>query len=179
MTIQELILLNSDKVRRDSSLMAFYIESFVATFNYKPTCTGCSFSSDWRKLVNHVNKKENLVTLQKNINTMSTFKLKKVSNVILAYKKDGATHRKYDNLLNEDFAIAYLTNGTEAEIEQRKKLFAVLPEGLNAVKEEEVLEIPTMDNTAKEMKAYAKLKGIDVSGLQNKKELPEAIEKAQ
>lgn len=159
--------------------MAFYIESFIATFGYKPTCTGCSFSSDWRKLINFVNKTENLVTLQKSKNTMNTFKLKKVSNIILAYKKDGATFRKYDNLLNEDFALAYLTNGTEAEIEQRKKLFAVLPDGLNSVKEPEVLEVPTMENTAKEIKAYAELNGIDVSGLQNKKDLLEAIEKAQ
>jgi hypothetical protein len=143
MTIQELILLNSDKVRRDSSLMAFYIEAFVSTFNYKPTCTGCSFSSDWRKLVNFVNKNENLVTLQKSKNTMSTFKLKKVSNIILAYKKGGVTFRKYDNLLNEDFVIAYLTNGTEQEIEQRKKLFSVLPDALTSVNEVEVLEIQT------------------------------------
>ena len=141
MDIQELILLNSDKVRRDSNLMAFYIESFVKTFGYKPVCTGCSFSSDWRKLVNFVNKKENLVTLQKSKNTMSTFKLKKVSNVILAYKKDAVTYRKYDNLLNEDFAIAYLTFGTEADIEQRKKMFSVLPNGLGEVKEVETAEV--------------------------------------
>lgn len=177
MDIQELILLNSDKVRRDSNLMAFYIESFVKAFGYKPVCTGCSFSSDWRKLVNHVNGKLNLVTLQKSKNTMSTFKLKKVSNVILAYKKDGVTYRKYDNLLNEDFAIAYLTFGTEHEIEQRKKMFAVLPSGLGEV-EETKLEIPTMYSTAKEMKAFAEKKGFDVSGLQNKKDLLEAIEKA-
>lgn len=172
MDIQELILLNSDKVRRDSNLMAFYIEAFQSAFGHKPNCAGCTFNSDWNKLVKSINKGENLVNLQTTNNkVMSTFKLKKTTNTILAYRKDKITYRKYDNLIDESFAIAYLTNGTESEIIERKKLFAVLPDAISVKSE----PIPTMENTAKEMREYADKKGIDVSGLQNKKDLLEAI----
>lgn len=135
MTLQELILINSDKVRRNSDLMAFYIESFVSSFGYKPTCTGCSFSSDWAKLVRFVNTGEKPIFNNKNIKIMSTFKLKKTTNTILAYKLNGRTHRKYDNVMTEEFAIAYLTNGSEKEIVERKKLFAVLPDAFKSQKE--------------------------------------------
>lgn len=128
MTLNELILINSDKVRRDSNLMAFYLKSFVEAFGYKPTCTGCTFASDWNKLVKFVSTGEKPITNHQKQNLMNTFKLKKTTNTILAYKLNGRTHRKYDNLLNEEFAVAYLTHGALEEIEQRKKLFAILPD---------------------------------------------------
>lgn len=128
MDIKEFILINSDKVRRDSSLMAFYIESYYQIFGFKPSCAGCTFNSDWKKFVTAVNNGEKSVTLNtKQLIMETTFKLKKTNNEILAYKVGGRTYRKYDNKLTEEFAIAYLTHGTEEEIEQRKKRFSVLP----------------------------------------------------
>lgn len=129
MTVNELILINSDKVRRDSSLMAFYIEAFIEAFGYKPTCTGCTFSSDWNKLVRFVNGVGKTLTIEKK-EVMSTFKLKKVRNVILAYKRNGVNVRKYDNLIDENFVNEYLTYGTDEQISERKKLFSVLPDAL-------------------------------------------------
>ncbi len=162
MTCNELILINSDKVRRDSNLMAFYIECFTEAFGYKPKCTGCTFSSDWNKLVRFINKGETITVNQKQ-NTMSSFKLKKTTNTILAYKINGRTYRKYDNRIDEDFAITYLTNGTEAEIEQRKKLFAVLPDLLKtkAISDEEAAETLRIDLESNEV--FEDLENLDVT----------------
>lgn len=128
MSKDELILLNSDKVRRDSSLMAFYIETFFETFGYKPNCAGCTFNSDFNKLKIALSGKKNNLTLTVNNTKMeNTFKLKKVESKILAFKKGKVTLRLYDTNLNENFVIDFLTHGTEEEIEQRKKLFSKLP----------------------------------------------------
>lgn len=138
MTVNELILINSDKVRRDSSLMAFYVESFFSAMGYRPVCAGCSFNTDWRKFVNKINgKPESSETPIKNNIPMSTFKLKKVQNKILSYKADGKTYRQYDNILSENFVNGFLSNGTKEQIQERKELFSVLPEAFQ-VKVKEV-----------------------------------------
>ena len=126
MKTKELISLDASKVRRDSNLMLFYIETFKDAFGYAPNCAGCTFNSDWYKLANRINGKENLLTLQKE-KTMATFQLKKAEGKILSFKKGGVTYRKYDTSLTEEFVLGYLSNGTEEEIEQRKKLFSKLP----------------------------------------------------
>lgn len=59
-----------------------------------------------------------------------TFKLYQVKGDILTYKDGKKTVRQYDNRMTEDFAIAYLTKGTDKQIEERKKLFKVLPKSL-------------------------------------------------
>lgn len=128
MTANEFIQLNSDKVRRDSSLMLFYIDLFFETFGYRPNCAGCTFNSDFYKLKSALSKEKNVnLSLNKKV-MQNTFKLKKVTNTILSFKKDKVTHRLYDTNLNENFVIGYLTNGTEEEIAERKKLFSKLPE---------------------------------------------------
>jgi len=126
MTVKDLILIDSSKVRRDSNLMLFYIESFFKEFGVKPNCAGCTFNSDWIKLVRKINGTENLVTLQKE-KTMATFVLKPSKVQILSYKKDGRTFRKYNNSLTEEFVNEFLSNGSEDEINDRKKLFSKLP----------------------------------------------------
>lgn len=129
MDVSELILLNSDKVRRDSNLMAFYIETFQKQFGYAPKCSGCTFNSDWRKLISHLNKGEKSLPLTINKKTMeNNFKLKKLQHKIFAYRIDKKTFRLYDNKFTNDFVKNFLTYGTEQEIEERKKLFSVLPE---------------------------------------------------
>lgn len=146
MTANEFIQLNSDKVRRDSSLMLFYIDLFYKTFDYKPNCAGCTFNSDFYKLKRALSKEKN-VNLSLNKKVMEkTFKLKKVTNTILSFKKDKVTHRLYDTNLNEDFVVGYLTNGTEEEIAERKKLFSKLP------KLEEVEEVVVKKERKKKTK---------------------------
>ena len=165
MTLDELILINSDKVRRDSSLMVFYKEAFLTTFGYNPTCTGCTFSSDWNKLVNFARSGNIIEVGNSKTNIMQTFKLKKIQNIILAYRQSDQTFRKYDNLMDEDYAIAYLTNGSEEEITERKKIFEILPTSLQSDNDE---ILPTMRNTEKEINLVAEQKGIDVSDLKTK-----------
>ena len=104
MTVEELILIDKYKVRRDSNLMSLYLQYFKETFNYLPNCAGCSFGSDWQKLVAKYSKK--YVTLQK-VNSMKTISIKKQQGKILSYKKDGKTFRLYDNILTDDFIKEY------------------------------------------------------------------------
>ena len=128
MDVNELIQLNSDKVRRNSSLMRFYIECFSKTFGYIPDCAGCNFNSDFNKLKVALSNDKKIVNLTNKTKKMeNTFKLKRIEGNILAYRKDKKTFRLYDNSLNEEFVISFLTNGTAEEIEQRKKLFSKLP----------------------------------------------------
>ena len=123
MTIQEFILLDKAKVRRDSNLMHLYLEFFKEAFNRVPNCAGCSFSTDWQKLINfHTGNKEKSVTLQKQ-KVMNTISIKKIQGKILTYKKDGKTFRQYDNILTDSFIKEYVSNGTEEEILERRKMF--------------------------------------------------------
>lgn len=119
MTIQELILNDKNKVRRDSNLMSLYLFYFKETYNYTPSCAGCSFSSDWDKFVSFHSKKS--LNLQKEITMAIT--IKKVQGKILSYKKDGRTYRIYDNLLNDEFITEYLKHGSDDELAERKKMF--------------------------------------------------------
>lgn len=135
MDIQEFILIDKNKVRRDSNLMSLYLDFFEKTFNTKPNCAGCSFGTDWNKLVSFYSKKS--VTLPKQ-KVMSEITIKKITGQILSYKKDGKTYRRYDNVLYDDFIKEYLTYGTDEELSERKKLFnfPVKQEGKKEVNEE-------------------------------------------
>lgn len=121
MTIDEFILLDKNKVRRDSNLMHLYLEFFQEAFGRVPSCAGCSFGSDWSKLVAKYSK--NYVTLQKAKTMSKSITIKRITGKILSYVKDGKTYRLYDNILNDDFIKEYISNGTDEEIKERKKLF--------------------------------------------------------
>ena len=120
MTVNELILLDKAKVRRDSNLMHLYLEFFKEAFGRVPNCAGCSFGADWQKLVLKYSKKS--VTLQKG-NPMKTIQIKKIQGKILTYRKDGKTFRQYDNILTDAFIKEYVSNGTEEENKERVKMF--------------------------------------------------------
>lgn len=123
MTIDEFILLDKAKVRRDSNLMSLYLDFFKTAFGRVPNCAGCSFGTDWQKLVSlYSNKGEKKVTLQKG-KIMNTISIKKIQGKILTYKKDGRTYRQYDNILTDSFIKEFISNGTDQEIEERKKMF--------------------------------------------------------
>lgn len=120
MTVNELILKNKHEVRRDSNLMSLYLQYFQEAFNKLPNCAGCSFASDWQKLVSFHSKTQS----QKSMKPLSkTISIKKIQGKILSYKKDGKTFRLYDNILNDDFISEYLKNGSEKEVAERKKMF--------------------------------------------------------
>lgn len=123
MTVYELIKENPNKVRNSPDLMAFYLEEYQKKFSKLPNCAGCTFKSDWKRFVNSFSSAKTTKTIQME----KTFKLKKVQGKILTYWVGKIPHRKYDNKLTEEFVIGYLTNGTEEEIESRKKEFLVLP----------------------------------------------------
>lgn len=120
MTVNELILLDKAKVRRDSNLMHLYLDFFKEAFERVPNCAGCSFATDWQKLVSLYSKKS--VTLQK-VNPMKTITIKKIQGKILTYKKNGKTFRLYDNILTDSFIKEFISNGTEEEIKERVKMF--------------------------------------------------------
>lgn len=159
MDIQVLLSTDSAKVRRSPSLFAFYIETFVDIFGTKPSCAGCTFSKDFNKLKNHFNSLSNennfvsLPTINK-FSNMKTFKFRVPFNGILSYKKNGVMHRRYAYRADDAFIIEFLTYGSENELQERKKMFKVFPDGFgekvseNASNEAEELveEKPTESN---------------------------------
>lgn len=149
MTIQEFILIDKDKVRRDSNLIHLYLEFFKTAFGRVPNCAGCSFGTDWQKLINfHTGNKEKSVTLQKQ-KVMNTISIKKIQGKILTYRKEGKTYRMYDNILTDSFIKEYVSNGTEEEIKERLKMFNFPVEAEESKKIEQTIKI-VIDNA----KAY-------------------------
>jgi len=123
MTINEFILLDKAKVRRDSNLMSLYLDFFKTAFGRVPNCAGCSFGTDWQKLVSLYSiKGEKKVTLQKG-KIMNTISIKKIQGKILTYRKDGKTFRQYDNILTDEFIKEFIVSGTEEENKERVKMF--------------------------------------------------------
>lgn len=123
MTINEFILLDKAKVRRDSNLMSLYLDFFKTAFGRGPNCAGCSFGTDWQKLVSLYSiKGEKKVTLQKG-KIMNTISIKKIQGKILTYRKDGKTFRQYDNILTDEFIKEFIVSGTEEENKERVKMF--------------------------------------------------------
>jgi hypothetical protein len=143
MQVQELILQNKDKVRRDSNLMSLYLKFFREAYGYAPSCAGCSFNSDWQTFVSFYSK--NTLTLQsKKIKIMEGITIKIIEGNILSYQKDEIIYRKYDNILTPEFIDGYLKNGTAEEIKERKKLFN-FPEKIEVEKKVKILK-PKIEN---------------------------------
>ncbi len=161
MTLQDLIEKGSHKVRNDNALMAFYLEEFEKQFGRKPNCAGCTFKNDWNKLVNSTQKN----TIQNTVIMKNTFKLKgNENNKIFTYLDGKRPVRTYGYKMTNDFAENYLSKGTKAQIEDRKKQFKTLPTtmkdpGLIITLGAEI--IPLENATGKQMNAYAKDNDID------------------
>ena len=130
MTLEDLILNSPDKVRGDSNLMRAYIDIYTGIYGSAPSCAGCTFKTDFKKLLNYAQRATNLNTPNVMKKPEKTFKLKKINGTIHTYKNGKNPVRMYDNRMTEDFAVAYLTNGTKKEIEEKKKYFEVLPTGI-------------------------------------------------
>lgn len=171
MEVSELIKLDSNKVRRDSNLMAFYIEAFKLKFGYAPNCAGCTFNSDWKKLINAFNNAEKGVILSSNkLDMDKNFKLKKIQHKIFAYHYMGKTYRLYDKNFTNEFVENFLKFGTQEEISERKKLFSVLPSEKNIQNDAEVKEATILnDEDAKEIIVSEKIEEPKKRGRKTKK----------
>lgn len=142
MTAQEIINIGSKKVRSDSHLMRLYIDAFKEQFGKIPSCAGCTFSTDFLKLKRAVERKD--FTFAKTIIPMkNSFQLKSKKGKILSYQTHGRTIRRYDTNLTEEFVVGFLTHGTEAEINERKKLFSKLPDGL--IEDKPIEKVPVKE----------------------------------
>lgn len=143
MEVKDLVKKSSQEVRGNSNLMAIYIKYFKEYFGHEPNCAGCTFANDFTRLKRVVlsGGKISITKKQSKMET-KTFKLKKTEGKILSYKKNGRTIHFYDNNMTERLAVEYLTNGTPEQIEDRKKLFAILPNSIIETIEvkEEVIE---------------------------------------
>lgn len=125
MTIEDLIQAGKDQVRKKPDLMSAYIQLFTEKFGRNPDCAGCTFTNDWERLIN-----SNI----QNTEVMSdkTFRIKN-NAIIYSYDVDDKKlkrkirKRAYGNVMTEEFAENYLTHGTDQEIADRKKQFAILP----------------------------------------------------
>lgn len=161
MTIEEFILLDKTKVRRDSNLMSLYLYFFKQAFNRVPNCAGCSFSTDWQKLVSlYSNKVEKKVTLQKG-KIMNKISIKKIQGKILTYRKGGKTYRQYDNILTDQFIKEFIISGTEEENKERVKMFNFPVEDL--VFEKINKPIKTVVHNAEETKSEIKVNNMPES----------------
>lgn len=158
MTFGELILSNKSEVRSNSNLTTYFIYAYKYIFGYAPSCAGCSINNEFNNLVKQV-KQRNIqeqeidINLENNImtNNTKTFVLSPTTkDSMLAYQdKDKNIRRKHLNKLTDEYVIAYLTNGTSEEIEERKKKFKVLPLELREkteVKTENVLKTKAKKN---------------------------------
>ena len=176
MTRQELILKGGDKVRRDESLILSYLEEFEKLFGRKPKCVGCTFKTDWKKFVNYGQQAKTKTFTMK---TNKTFELKRAAkSKIHTYKIGKQPYRSYGNTMTEDFAKAFLTNGTKEEIADRKKLFVKLPqEEVKPTIEVDGEEILLETATGKKMDAYAKANDIDFGDATKVAEKREVIAK--
>jgi len=123
----QLSTLNSQIVRSNPELMAFYITTFEKTFGYKPDCVGCSFTSDFQKLKNRLQTQKTTEIMENTTKKQPTFILRQKKGEILTYRKDDYTFRCYDYNLTEEFVINFLTYGTVEEIKERKKMFSKIP----------------------------------------------------
>src|SRR5690554_4108910 len=124
MTSDEIISLGKHKVRNNNDLMLFYLDDFFRIFGRKPVCAGCTFDKDWKKYVNSFKTKTKMAT--KNIGEYQLSP--KYNSKILTYKIGKKPYRTYGRKMNDAFAEAFLTNGTDEQIAERKKMFVKLPE---------------------------------------------------
>ena len=113
MTLEEFVRLDPSQVRKDERLMQLFVNFYEAAFSFKPKCAGCAFKKGFKKLRQYSTTGTQKIT---NFETMEakTFKLKKKYwNKILTFKKNGITHRKYGNKIDEDFARELVASGQE------------------------------------------------------------------
>lgn len=181
MTAQELILKDPKEIRKSESLMDLYIQIFQETFNRKPDCAGCTFKNDFSKLVTAlkigIQKTE---TMSKN--SGKTFKLKKgFADKILSFKKGQRTFRTYGRDASDDFVNEFITEGSEAQIAQRKEMFETLPTGSEDSKSDSKSDVksdgPILSKlNKKQLAEYAASNNLEIDTTKTNKEQVAQIE---
>lgn len=154
-TIEDLIKAGKSEVRYNSNLLTAYKELFAEKFGREPVCAGCTFDSDWNRLINNQNSTKTEIMSDK------TFKLRDNSIIYSFDRADKKTKRMmrsrmYGNIMTEKFAEDYLTHGSEEQIAERKKQFKVLPKKFQANDDAPADLIP---EKLADMKALAAEKG--------------------
>ena len=136
MTYGELILKSSSEVRNDSNLTYYFINAYKNVFGHVPTCSGCAINNELGNLIKQIktrNLQDQEIEVTTNNITMvdnsKTFVLSpSLQDDMLAYTDENKViRRKFVSKLTDEYVVAYLTNGTAEEIEERKKKFKVLP----------------------------------------------------
>lgn len=129
MTAEELIKNKPSEVRINSSLMAAYFNYYLEYMGLQLSCGTCNFESVFNTFANKVREGEPQFKYLIKSKMEQTF-IVIDENKIFSYRstKTGDTEHRYGFKMDEEFAIEYLTNGTEDEIESRKLEFSKLPE---------------------------------------------------
>lgn len=129
---KEIASKSATEVRNNEELMRLYIEEYEGVFGYKPNCVPCTFSRDFLKFQKELSKSDYKQQTTSNMETKkNTFKLHpRNRNKILTYFVNNKAFRVYGYNADENFVVNFLKNGTEEEIEERKKLFLALPNEL-------------------------------------------------
>ena len=139
MTNEELIKLGKEEILKNYKQL--YISRYTAVFGKAPSCASCSFSKDFRAFKEKIRKKETNLKLD----TMATgYKLNpRFNSTILSYQTDKGIKRIYGRNMTDEFAEAFLTNGSKKQIAERKKMFVEIPEKKESPKEPEEVEVKT------------------------------------
>ena len=155
MTYGELILKSSSEVRSNANLTSYFINAYKNVFGNVPTCSGCAINNELGNLIKQIktrNLQEQEIEVTTNNITMvdnsKTFVLSpSLQDDMLAYTdKNKVIRRKFVNKLTDEYVVAYLTNGTAEEIEDRKKKFKVLPLALREKAEKQALKTKEKKN---------------------------------
>lgn len=161
MTAQEIVKVGPGGVRNNSTNMAEYERLFKEQFGYKPECPTCGSVRDWNLFKAFANGES--FTKPQIIMSDKTFEL--INNAIIYsydYEDEKINRvirkRVYGNLMTDQFAEEYLTNGSEDQIEERKKEFRLLPEKFRDSVEEANVDVNDTEKLA-ELKATAAEKG--------------------
>ena len=153
-SIEDLVKAGKSEVRYNTDLLTAYKRLFSEKFGREPDCAGCTFDYDWNRLINN----QNFITRE--IMSDNTFKLRDNSIIYSYDKKVNETTtrrtRTYGNKMTEQFAEAYLTEGTPEQIAERKKHFKILPKKFQNT---EVSETSKFPEKLVDMKAFAIEKG--------------------
>ena len=140
MTAIELIQNKPSEVRGNSALMAAYFNYYLEYMGLQLSCGTCSFESTFNTFSQKVREGEPKFKHLIQEQMEQTFIIID-QNKIYSYrsKETGNTEHRYGFKMDEEFAVEYLTNGTDDEIESRKLEFSKLPEFQTELK----VETPT------------------------------------
>lgn len=133
------------KVKKNPEALSLYKSEFRNAFNRDPICAGCGFTQgaqDWKAFERLVRGDDIESIVNNFIHLQNMNKSFKIKNPLKIHKysveKNGRLiwNKAYGDVMEEDFAVAYLENATDEEFEIRKNDFITLPKKFRASEEE-------------------------------------------